>query len=63
MKESKFDAAMLKKYNIRPNLDYSVDITAVALYLVLEEQDLKQIAVKNKNRYEAAFQKKMNEKQ
>ncbi|MCH2207822.1 MAG: hypothetical protein MK132_18360 [Lentisphaerales bacterium] len=59
--KTKFDEAMNKKYGIRPKLDYIVDITSVALYLVLEEKDLNEIAAKQRTRYEAAYKKQLNE--
>ena len=60
--KDKFDAAMKKKYGIRPNLDYMVEITAVSLYLVINENDLSAIATKQKKRYEEEFKKQLNAK-
>jgi hypothetical protein len=61
-KKDEFDAAMNKKYGVRANLDYLLEITSVSLFLVLDKSDLSDIAKKQQSRTEAAFKKALNAK-
>ena len=48
-KKDEFDAAMNKKYGVRANLDYLLEITSVSLFLVLDKSDLSDIAKKQEH--------------
>ena len=60
--KEKFDRAMNKKYGIRPKLDYLVEISSIAIYLILSQEDIHLLANQNRARIENAFKTSLNKK-
>ncbi|MCM8536898.1 MAG: hypothetical protein NE334_13255 [Lentisphaeraceae bacterium] len=60
--KDKYDAAMNKKYGVRPKLDYLVEVKAISLYLTLKEKDLNNIAKIERARLENELKKQVKNK-
>ncbi|MCM8531093.1 MAG: hypothetical protein NE330_08040 [Lentisphaeraceae bacterium] len=60
--KDKYDAAMNKKYGVRPKLDYLVEVKAISLYLALKDKDLSNIAKIERARLENELKKKVKNK-
>lgn len=60
--KDKYDAAMNKKYGVRPKLDYLVEVKTISLYLALKEKDLSNIAKIERARLENELKKQVKNK-